>query len=111
MLAHIWASEFGIGLPEDDGVLAETGARRRKGNNNRSTKGFNKGQQPRNNIQEPKTKRGRTKQPDGGAISLLEDEEGKDAFEELFPKEIKTAFNWNNQKLRDGFYMDPEAGG
>jgi hypothetical protein len=107
----IWTSEFGIDLSKDGAALAETGAGHGKANNKtRSIKGLVKGEQSRNNTQEPKPKPNRTKQPDGGAISLLEEENGRDAFEELFPKEIKTAFNWNSQKLRDGLYTDADTG-
>ncbi|KAI1318981.1 hypothetical protein F5Y16DRAFT_414336 [Xylariaceae sp. FL0255] len=49
-------------------------------------------------------------QPDGGAISLVEDMEGTDAFEEHFPKEIKTAYNWSSQALRNGELTDAETG-
>lgn len=58
------------------------------------------------NPSKPKSKRSR--QPDGGSISVHETKNKK--ARERFPKEYKPASNWNSQKLSDGLCTDEETG-
>ncbi|KAI1418994.1 hypothetical protein F5Y12DRAFT_721314 [Xylaria sp. FL1777] len=60
----------------------------------------------RQGIRKQRSKRSR--QPDGGSVSLGEIMLKKSG--ERFPKEYKPAANWNSKKLRDGDYTNKETG-
>lgn len=61
-----------------------------------------------NNDNVPKQKSTRSKQPDGGSVSVHETKNKK--APERFPKEYKPASNWNSKKLYDGLCTDEETG-
>ncbi|KAI0114100.1 hypothetical protein GGR51DRAFT_505487 [Nemania sp. FL0031] len=108
----IWVPDFGIDLSKEATESTETraGVNKEK-NTTRGLKGSNKGNKSQSGTDKEKSRK-RRKQPDGGAVSLEEEPKRKrlGKFEEFFPKEIKTASNWNSQKLRNGEYTDKETG-
>jgi hypothetical protein len=55
-----------------------------------------------------KTKSKRSRQPDGGSVSVLE--MGSKKPGEMFPKEYKPASNWNSKALCNGECTDEETG-
>jgi len=109
----IWVSDFGVDLSKQEAPLTKTDIRCEK-DNKKAHDGteLGNGRPQTATVQNQKAKRERQKQPDGGAVSLEEEEirQKKGVFKELFPKEVKTAFNWNSQKLRDGLYTDEKTG-
>lgn len=64
------------------------------------------GEEAEDNLGKQRSERSR--QPDGGSVSLREIMMKKSG--ERFPKEYKPASNWSSKKLRDGEYTNKETG-
>lgn len=92
----IWVSDFGVDLSKKGAPLTKTVIGCEKDNQKAHDMTELGSDRPQVGIvQNQKAKRERQKQPDGGAVSLEEEEirQKKGVFKELFPKEVKTAFN------------------
>ncbi|TGJ78964.1 hypothetical protein E0Z10_g9805 [Xylaria hypoxylon] len=105
----LWREKSG-GKPSKSMIPLSTGVE----NNNEGPQN-RVGGEVKGKVQAEKTRQGtgkqrsqRSRQPDGGSVSLLEIMLKKPG--ERFPKEYKPACNWSSKKLRDGNYTKKKTG-